>query len=138
MRRQSLQLRHAIWPVRDVVAGLRSERLSLVEEQTRIHLKDVVDDVSHTVDVLERVRESVTGLFEIQMMMMNGRLNEIIKLLTVMSAIFIPLTFLVGVYGMNFHYMPELAWTWAYPALWALMFGIAGGMLFYFRRRGWL
>lgn len=138
LRRQTLLLRHAIWPVRDVVNGMRNERLSIVGDETRIHLKDVVDHVTHAVDILERIREGVTGLFEIQMMMMNGRLNEIIKLLTVMSAIFIPLTFLVGVYGMNFENMPELSWPWAYPAIWAIMIGLGGAMLLYFRRRGWL
>jgi len=86
---------------------------------------------------METLREIIYGMFDIYLSSMSNRMNEIMKVLTVFATIFIPLTFLVGVYGMNFKFMPELEWKWSYPILWLFMIGVAGSMLWYFRRKKW-
>jgi len=103
-----------------------------------IYYRDAYDHAVQISELLETYRELALSLMEVYLSSVSNRLNEIMKVLTVMGSIFLPLSFLAGVYGMNFHNMPELGWPWAYPALWTLMIVIALGMLFYFRRRGWI
>jgi len=138
VRRCLLELRRAVWPLREVTATLvRAEGLHFSTD-VRPYLRDVHDHVVQLLDMLENYREMTSSLLDVHLSMVNHRLNEVMKLLTVISTIFIPLTFLVGVYGMNFEGMPELHVWWGYPACLLVMVAVALSMLRWFRRRGWL
>jgi magnesium transporter len=138
VRRSLLLLRRAIWPQRDAIAALNREENPLVAAPVHVYLRDCADHTVQILDAVETYRELAVGLMEIYLSMVSNRLNEVMKVLTVMSSVFIPLTFVVGIYGMNFRHMPELDWPWAYPILWAVMGAAALGMVVYFRRRGWI
>jgi magnesium transporter len=103
-----------------------------------VFLRDLHDHVVQVADQAETLREVVSGLMDIYLSSVSQRMNEVMKVLTIIATIFIPLTFVAGVYGMNFQWMPELGWHWAYPAALGLMAALAGGMVVYFRRKGWL
>lgn len=138
LRRELIQLRKSVWPLREVLNALTRDESRLVQEGTRIYLRDVYDHTVHIIDTVETLREMLAAMLDIYLSSLSIRMNEVMKVLTVISTIFIPLTFLVGVYGMNFDYMPELHVWWAYPLVWAVMLGVALGMVLYFRRKGWL
>ena len=131
-------MRRAIWPLRDVLAGLERTESELISEATRVYFRDVHDHAVQVVEMVETLRDVVGGMIEVYLAQVSIRTNEVMKVLTIVSTVFIPLTFIVGVYGMNFEYLPELKWRWAYPALWVIMLGIAIGMLVYFKRKKWL
>ena len=97
-----------------------------------------LEDVEQILDILETYRDLATSMLDVYLSSVSNRMNEVMKMLTLMASIFIPLTFLAGIYGMNFDRMPELHWPWAYPVLWLVMIALAGGMFAFFRRRGWL
>jgi magnesium transporter len=137
-KRDLIVLRKAVWPLREVVAALERDEAELIDERTTPFLRDLYDHVIQVIETVETLRDSVSGLLDLYLSSVSQRTNEIMKVLTVMATIFIPLTFLVGVYGMNFEYMPELGWRWSYPVLWLLMLVCAGGMLLAFRRKKWL
>jgi magnesium transporter len=138
LKRDLLIVRKAVWPLREVVSGLEREGSELIDERTIPFLRDLYEHLIQVIDTIEIYRDSVSGLLDLYLSSVSQRTNEIMKVLTVVATIFIPLTFLVGVYGMNFHYMPELQWRWGYPALWLLMVVCAAGMLIVFRRKRWL
>ena len=138
LKRQTLFLRHAVWPLREVVAELERGGGHLVSNDTKVYLRDVYDHVVQVMDVAEDLRETVAGLLDLYLSTLNFRLNEVMKVLTLFTAVFTPLTFLVGVYGMNFRFMPELEWWWAYPVLWLGMLTLGGSMVWYFRRSRWI
>ena len=143
-KRDLLRLRKATWPLREAVAKLARVEGRLVREGTRVWLRDVYDHAVQIIDIVETFRETTSELVDLYLSSVSNRMNEIMKVLTVIATIFIPLTFIVGVYGMNFSAdagplsMPELRWRWGYPVVWAVMAAIAGGMLWMFRRRRWL
>jgi magnesium transporter len=137
VRRDLMAFRRAAWPLRDAVSRLLREE-DAIDRNAQLYLRDVADHVHQVVDVLETYREIAGGLVELYLSMMGHRTNEVMRVLTVISSIFIPLTFVAGVYGMNFQHMPELAIPWAYPLTWLVMLGIAGTMLIYFWRKKWL
>jgi len=137
-KRDLVVLRKAVWPLREVVAALERDGAELIEERTAPFLRDLYDHVIQVIETVETLRDSVSGLLDLYLSSVSQRTNEIMKVLTVMATIFIPLTFLAGVYGMNFRYMPELEWRWSYPLLWLFMILSAGGMLIVFRRKKWL
>jgi magnesium transporter len=137
-RRLILSLARAMRQHRDALSSLAREETPLLSSEARLYLRDVHDHAVQINDVLESYREIAVGLMEVYLSSVSNRMNEVMKVLTVIATIFIPLTFLVGVYGMNFQYMPELHWRWAYPALWAVMVGGAVALALYFRHRGWL
>lgn len=137
LKREMTLLRRSVVPLRELVAGLLRNDSELISDKTRIYLRDVSDHAIRISETLESYRELVSGLLEIYISSVSNRMNEVMKVLTVFATIFIPLTFIVGIYGMNFQYMPELHWRWAYPVLWLAMLGISGGLLYYFKRRGW-
>ena len=124
--------------MREVVATLQRETHECMSEITRIYLRDLYDHLVQIIDMLETYREMASGLTETYMSAVSNRMNEIMKVLTITGTIFIPLTFLAGVYGMNFHDIPEFNFSWAYPAFWAVCLGLAGAMLALFKYRGWL
>jgi magnesium transporter len=138
LKRDLLLMRWAIWPMREVVAILKREEHECVGDTTRVYLGDLYDHVIQIIDIIETYREIASDLTETYMSSISNRMNEIMKVLTLIGTIFIPLTFLAGVYGMNFHYFPELGQVWAYPAFWLVCVVVTVVMLLFFRRRGWL
>ncbi len=138
LKRELLLLRRAMWPMREVVQHLAREPHECFSQVTQTYIRDVYDHSVQIIDILETYREMASGLTETYMTAMSNRMNEIMKLLTVIGTIFIPLTFLAGVYGMNFHHFPELEWQWGYAGFWAICLVTAVGMMAWFRRRGWL
>jgi magnesium transporter len=110
----------------------------LIQEKTTIFFRDVYDHTIQVIDTVETLRDIVSGMLDIYLSSVSNRMNEVMKVLTIIATIFIPMTFIAGIYGMNFKHMPELEWPWAYPALWLLLIGIFVAMLFYFRRKKWL
>lgn len=138
VRRCLLELRRAVWPLREATSTLVRGEGKHFSNDVLVYLRDVHDHVVQLLDLLENYRELTSSLLDLHLSTVNHRLNEVIKLLTVISTIFIPLTFLVGVYGMNFDWMPELRVWWGYPACLLVMAVIAALMLRWFRRRHWL
>jgi magnesium transporter len=137
LRHDFLTLRRAIWPMRDAVAGLLREESRLVTAETRTYLRDCHDHAVQALDIVETDRETTAALMEIYLASQNQRLNEVMKVLTVIATLFIPLTFIASIYGMNFQHMPELGWRYGYAMALGLMALVAAGLLAYFRRRGW-
>jgi magnesium transporter len=137
-RRQLLAFSRLVHQQRDAVAAMMRADHPLVSDAVRIYLRDSLDHATQISDVLDSFRESAQGLVEIHLSSVGQRTNEIIKVLTILSSIFIPLTFIVGVYGMNFEHMPELGWRHGYLMTWAIMAAVAGGLLWYFRKNGWI
>jgi magnesium transporter len=139
-----LQLRRALWPLRDVLGALAAGACPYVREETRRYMRDCQDHCAQLIDIVATSRELATDLVDLQISVAGQRLNEVMKVLTVMATLFIPLTFICSVYGMNFDpasgplNMPELKWAFGYPFALGLMFSTAAGLLLFFRRRGWL
>jgi len=138
MKKEAIFLRKTIWPLRDVLSFLQRDETDLIAESTRIYLRDVHDHAIQVMDTVETYRDLLSGMQDLYLSSISNRTNEIMKFLTVIGTIFIPLTFIVGLYGMNFKYMPELEWHWGYFSVLALMALITLGMIVYFRRRKWL
>jgi magnesium transporter len=144
LKRDLLTVRRAIWPMRDLLAAMLRDDTPLIAEHTRIYLRDCHDHTIQLIDMLETYREIASGLVDIHLSSLSNRMNEVMKVLTIIATIFIPLTFVAGVYGMNFDRaagpwnMPELAWRYGYPAVMALMLAVAFGLILWFRRMGWL
>jgi len=144
IRRELLLLRRRLWPQREVVSGLLRSDVTLIEQQTHPYLRDCYDHSVQIMDLQESFRELSTSLLEVYLSSVGNRTNEIMRVLTIIATIFIPLTFIVGIYGMNFQHpespwaMPELGWYYGYPLIWAIMLSVVGSMLWFFRRRHWL
>jgi magnesium transporter len=138
LKRGMVEFRHALWPLRELVLRFERESTPLIDPSVVVFYRDVYDHTVQMIETVESLRDVVAGMLDIYLSSVSYRLNEIIKVLTIFSTIFMPLTFIVGVYGMNFRYLPELGYTWAYPALWVVMIGIVVTMLLYFRRRRWI
>ncbi len=138
LKRELLLLRRALWPMREVISSLQREPHECMGDATRTYMRDVYDHAVQIIDIVETYREIASGLTETYMTAMSQRLNEVMKVLTIIGTIFIPLTFLAGVYGMNFKVLPELEWTWGYPAFWAVSVAVALSMFVWFRRRQWI
>jgi len=144
LRRTMLVMRRMLWPQRDVLSRLVHDDTGIIAEDSRVYYRDCYDHTVQIIDLVETYREMVTGLLDIYLSSVSYRLNEIMRLLTIISTIFIPLTFVVGLYGMNFinpaspWAMPELRWYYGYPLVWLLMIVMVAGMLYFFRRKKWL
>jgi len=138
LKRDLLLMRRNLWPMREVVSTLQRESHECVSDTTRVYLRDLYDHVIQIIDIIEIYREITSDLTETHMSAVSNRMNEIMKVLTMIGTIFIPLTFLAGVYGMNFRHLPELDQVWAYPAFWAVCLVVAGVMVVWFRRRKWM
>ncbi len=138
LKRETLFMRRAVWPLREVIGGLEREGCRVLEESISDYLRDVYDHTIDVIDTIETYREMLSGMLDIYLSSVSNRLNEILKVLTIISTIFIPLTFIVGIYGMNFEHMPELQSRWGYPAVLIFMAGVAGFMLRFFRKKGWI
>jgi len=143
LRRDLIFFRKSVWSLRDGINTLIRDESLLISPEVKIYLRDVYDHLVQVIDSLETQRELVFSLYDMYMSSLSSRMNEVMKVLTVISTLFIPLTFIVGVYGMNFNpatsvwNMPELNWAFGYPAAWGLMLVITVSMLCYFKRKGW-
>jgi len=137
LKNKILLTRRSLWPLRDIFTRLTREETKLINKKIVPYLRDLLDHTMHITETIEFQREITNGLMETHLSMMSYKMNEVMKVLTVIATIFIPLTFIVGIYGMNFPNMPEMKWPWAYFALWGIMISVVLFMVFYFRRKKW-
>ncbi len=138
MKRQLLLVRRAVWPLREATSGLSRTDSSFLHESTRIFFRDIYDHVVQIVDTIETLREMVSASLDIYLSSVSYRLNVVMRVLTVITTIFMPLSFIASIYGMNFEHMSELEWAWGYPLILGVMGLVAGVMLIGFRKRKWL
>jgi magnesium transporter len=144
LKRELLLLRRTVWPMRESINSLLREEGPRITHDTQLYLRDCYDHTIQVIDMVESHRDSASGLMDFYLSSVSNRMNEVMKVLTIIATIFIPLTFIAGIYGMNFNpeaspwNMPELSWRWGYPAIWALMLIIGGSLVALFRRKGWL
>jgi len=138
LKRELLFLRKSVWPLREVISALQRGESSLFEARSMIYLRDVYDHTIQVIDTVETLRDTVSGMLDIYLSSVSNRMNEVMKVLTITATIFIPLTFVAGIYGMNFTHMPELKWSFGYFGALGIMGIIAGAMIVYFRRKKWL
>lgn len=138
LKREMLWMRKSVWPLREVLGELQRGESSLMGPEVLPFLRDVYDHSIQVVDTLETFRDMAAATLEVYLSSLSNRMNEVMKVLTIIATIFIPLTFIAGVYGMNFRYMPELEWRWGYAAVWLVMIVAGGLMLLAFRRKKWL
>jgi magnesium transporter len=134
----SLRLQRILTPQRELLGRLASNEYRAIPAPVRIYFRDVYDHLARLANLAEGTRELAGSTIETHLALVNNRLNEIMKILTIMSSIFIPLSFIAGIYGMNFEYMPELSWRWGYPMIWLVFILVGGGLLMFFRRRKWI
>jgi len=138
IKREMIFLRKSIWPLREIVSRMERGGFKLIKETTEIYLRDVYDHTIQVIDAIETYRDLLSGMLDIYLSSISNKMNEIMKVLTIIGTIFIPLTFIAGIYGMNFMYMPELGWDWSYPSVLLFMLIIGIIMIFYFRSKKWL
>ena len=135
LKRELIFLRKSVWPLREAISSLERGESGLIQESTTPYLRDVYDHTIHVIDTIETFRDMVSGMLDVYLSAMSNRMNEIMKVLTIVATIFIPLTFIAGIYGMNFKFMPELDWKWSYPILWGIMGIVTFLMILWFRRK---
>jgi len=138
LKNEMLFIRKSVWPLREVINAVQRGDSTIFKDETELYIRDVYDHTVQVIDTIEMYRDMVSGLLDIYLSSISNRLNEVMKVLTIISTIFIPLNFIAGVYGMNFKYMPELELEWGYPAILTLMATVAMVMLYFFRRRNWI
>jgi magnesium transporter len=137
-KRELIYLNNSIWPLREVIGNLARSDSKLIKENTQLYLKDIHDHIMQIIDVIDSYRDIMSGMLDTYLSSISNRTNDVMKTLTIFSSIFIPLTFLAGIYGMNFKYFPELDIPWAYPAFWVITIVMIILMMLYFRRKKWL
>lgn len=138
LKRELLFMRKSVWPLREMLSSIQRDESELIQESTRPYLRDVYDHTIQIIDTVETFRDMVSGLMDVYLSSISNRMNEVMKVLTIIATIFIPLSFVAGLYGMNFAFMPELQWRFGYFAVLGVMFAIGVGMLLYFKRKKWL
>lgn len=138
LKKEMLFFRKSVWPLREVISVLERGESQFIKGSTKIFLRDVYDHNIQIIDTIETLREMLSGMLDIYLTGISNRLNAVMKVLTIIATIFMPLTFIAGVYGMNFKFMPELEWRWGYPLILLIMITIGILMLFYFKRKKWL
>jgi magnesium transporter len=137
LKREMIFLRRSVWPLREVINSMERGESPLIQSTTYVYLRDIYDHTIQAIDTIETYRDMLSGMLDIYLSSVSYRLNEVMKVLTIVATIFIPLTFIVGLYGMNFEYMPELKSPWGYPSVLLLMLIISLSMLYYFKRKKW-
>lgn len=137
IKRNILSLRRAVWPLRELLGALHREENPRIRSSTRLYFRDVYDHVVEIIDIVETLRETSGSLIELYLSAVNHRVNEVSKVLTMIATIFLPLTFVTSIYGMNFQHMPELQQVYGYPAVMIFMLVLAAGMMIAFKRKGW-
>lgn len=138
VKRRLLFLRKSVWPLREVINTLNKGESKLIKKQTHPYFSDLYDHTIQVVEMIETMRDMNTGMFDMYLSSISNKMNEVMKVLTIIATIFIPLTFIAGIYGMNFEYMPELKWRIGYFAIWGVMAIVVVAMVVYFKRRKWL
>jgi magnesium transporter len=144
IKKETIKLKRAVFPLKDIIYTLEREQYSFIAKSTYIYLRDLHDHIKQIAENVENYREVINGLQEVYISQSGQKMNEIMKILTIISTIFIPLTFIVGIYGMNFHAenspwnMPELSWKYGYPFVILIMICVVIGMLIFFKRKKWL
>ncbi|MCL7419633.1 MAG: magnesium/cobalt transporter CorA [Methylobacter sp.] len=138
IKRELIFLRRSVSPLRELLVAIQRSDSHLLHERTKRYFGDVYDHAIRVIEAMESYRDLIAGMLDIYLSSVSNKMNETMKVLTVFATIFIPLTFIAGVYGMNFEYMPELKWKWAYPALWMLFIAISVFLLGYFKKKDWL
>jgi len=138
LKREMIFLRKAVWPLRELISGIQKTGSKLIKNNTKMYLRDIYDHTIQVIDTVETYRDMVSGLQDLYLSSVSNKMNEVMKVLTIIATIFIPLTFIAGVYGMNFKVMPELKWRIGYFFIWGIMIVIALAMLLYFKRKKWL
>jgi len=138
LKREILNIRKSVWPLREIINNLQRARTSLISEAISPYLKDLYDHIAQVIDTTETFREMVSGLLDIYLSSVSNKMNEVMKVLTIIATIFIPITFIVGLYGMNFEFMPEIGWHWGYFAVLLLIVIIVTGLLLFFKKKKWL
>ncbi len=138
LKREMIFLRKAVWPLREVINTMERGESPLIKESTRVYLRDTYDHTIQIIDTVETFRDMASGMLDIYLSSVSNRMNAVMKVLTIIATIFMPLTFLAGIYGMNFKYMPELEWRLGYPVFWLVIIGITATMLIFFKKKDWL
>ncbi len=138
MKREMIYLRKQIWPIREMINGLVKGESSLIQEQLHVYLRDVYDHTIQIIDTIESYRDILSGMLDIYLSTLSNRMNEVMKVLTIIATIFIPITFVAGIYGMNFKFMPELEWRWGYFMVWGIIIVVVGIMVGFFKKKQWL
>jgi magnesium transporter len=138
LKREMIFLRKSVWPLREVLNILEKDESPLIMDSTRVYLRDVYDHTIQLIDTIETYRDILTGMLDLYLSTVSNKMNEIMKVLTIIATIFIPLTFITGIYGMNFNFMPELGWRFGYPVVWLIMVSVGLLMFFFFWRKKWL
>ncbi|MDD2870819.1 MAG: magnesium/cobalt transporter CorA [Candidatus Gracilibacteria bacterium] len=138
LKKEIVYLKKSIWPLREVINSLQHSENKMISKNTHLYLRDLYDHTIQAIETVETFRDLTSGMLDLYLSTLSNKMNEIMKVLTIFSAIFIPLTFLAGVYGMNFEFMPELAIRWAYPVWWIIVFVLIIVMLLIFKRKKWL
>lgn len=137
-KRDMITLRRSVWPLRELINNLQRTESELIKETTQLYLRDVYDHTIQVIDSIEAFRDILSSMVDVYLSSLSNRMNDVMKVLTIIATIFIPLTFIAGVYGMNFDYMPELEWRWGYPAVMLGMTLLGISMFLYFRKRRWV
>ena len=138
LKKDLVFLRRSVWPLREVIGGLQRDESELVRPSTQVFLRDVYEHTIQVVDTIESFRDLLAGIQDLSLSALSNRMNNIMRVLTIIATIFIPLTFIAGVYGMNFKHMPELEWPWSYPAVMVFMLAVGLLMVAYFKKKKWL
>ena len=138
LKREMIRLRRSIWPLREALSQFGRSESDLIMESTVVYLRDVYDHTIQVIDTIESLRDMVSGMLDTYLSSISNRMNEVMKVLTIIATIFIPITFIAGVYGMNFAFMPELGWRGAYFVVLGVMAGVGLAMVLYFKRKRWL
>jgi magnesium transporter len=138
LKRELIFLRKSVWPLRELISGMERAESDLITDVMPVYLRDVYDHTIQVMDTVESYRDMVSGMLDTYLSSVSNRMNEVMKVLTIIATIFIPITFIAGIYGMNFQNMPELSWSWAYFVALGLMGCISLVLIMYFRRKGWL
>lgn len=137
IKRELLFLRKSVWPLRELISTITREETPFFTTTTIPFLRDLYDHTIQIIDTVETMRDMISGLLDVHLSSLGNKTNDVMKVLTIIATIFIPLTFLAGIYGMNFEFMPELKWHFAYPLFWGIIFILFFGMMFYFKRKKW-
>jgi magnesium transporter len=138
IKRELIFLRRSVSPLRELLASIQRSESPLLNEKTKRYFRDIYDHVIRVNEAIESYRDLIAGMLDIYLSSVSNKMNETMKILTVFASIFIPLTFIAGVYGMNFEYMPELKWKWGYPALWFVFIGVSIFLLRFFKKKKWI
>lgn len=138
LKRDILMVRKAVWPLREEIGAVAKSDVAMIRQETKVYWRDLYDHTFQILDMADTYRDLLGGMHDTYLSGMSHRMNEIMKVLTIIATIFIPLTFIAGVYGMNFERMPELTWRWGYYLILGVMLGVGAGLLYFFRRKKWI